>query len=230
MKSAAASALLLVILLYIVTVRRVSALNMRSSVSKSLVICGPSGVGKGTIIKSIMAQFPSKIALSVSHTTRKPRPGEVDGVHYHFTSSEVIHRDIKAGKFLEYAEVHNNIYGTSYKSVEEAQSNNRLCLLDVDTKGVRQLKMANLPMKYVFVAPPSVSVLEERLRGRGTETEEQMRTRLNNSLEELKFGTPSNFDKILVNSDLEEAVSDLAKYIALEYESLGPWTRQTIHS
>ena len=181
-----------------------------------MVICGPSGVGKGTLIDAILHEkFPAskKFGFSVSHTTRAPRPGEIDGVHYHFVSVEQIKQDIADGKFLEYAQVHGNYYGTSLEAVESVRREGKLCLLDIDVQGVRTIKSDNkLPdALYVFVAPPSVETLEERLRGRGTETEEALARRLGNARAELEYGRgEGNFDMVLVNGSLDAAVEELA--------------------
>ena len=156
---------------------------------------------------------PSKFGFSVSHTTRSPRPGEVDGVHYHFVSIEQIQQDIADGKFLEHAQVHGNYYGTSLEAVETVQRQGKLCILDIDVQGVQTIKSDNkLPdALYVFVAPPSVENLEERLRGRGTETEEALARRLGNARRELEYGRgEGNFDMVLVNGSLNEAVEELA--------------------
>ena len=182
---------------------------------RPLVICGPSGVGKGTLIDAILhKKFPaSKFGFSVSHTTRAPRPGEIDGVHYHFVSVEQIKQDIADGKFLEYAQVHGNYYGTSLEAVESVRREGKLCLLDIDVQGVRTIKRdGKLPdALYVFVAPPSVENLEERLRGRGTETEETLKRRLGNARTELEYGRgEGNFDMVLVNDDVDVAVEELA--------------------
>ena len=183
---------------------------------RPLVICGPSGVGKGTLIDAILHQkFPAsnKFGFSVSHTTRSPRPGEVDGVHYHFVSVDQIKQDIADGKFLEYAQVHGNYYGTTLEAVESVRREGKLCLLDIDVQGVRTIKRdGKLPdALYVFVAPPSVENLEERLRGRGTETEETLKRRLGNARTELEYGRgEGNFDMVLVNDDVDVAVEELA--------------------
>ena len=196
-----------------------------------MVICGPSGVGKGTIIDTLLHQkFPSsdpsksKFGFSVSHTTRSPRPGEIDGVHYHFVSVEQIRRDIAEGKFLEYAQVHGNYYGTSREAVETVQRRGQLCILDIDVQGVQTIKSENkLPdALYVFVAPPSVENLEDRLRGRGTETEESLARRLGNARTELEYGLggEGNFDMVLVNDNVDEAVEELAGRMRGWYPSI----------
>ena len=221
-----------------------------------LVVCGPSGVGKGTIIGRFMdanhnnhlSGIP-KFGFSVSHTTRQPRPGEVDGVHYHFVTREFMEDKIEAGSFfIEYAEVHGNMYGTSFQSILDVSSNvvdsdgiEQQCLLDIDVEGVRSIKdfqckqkqakkneptlgkerstqqytssdksssdsLPTLDAKFIFIAPPSVDVLRERLTGRGTETPETLERRFQNAKAELEYGMePGNFDAIVVNDDLDQA-------------------------
>ena len=181
---------------------------------RPIVICGPSGVGKGTIINALLQKFPShKFGFSVSHTTRQPRPGEVNGTHYNFVSVEQIQNDIQEGKFLEYAGVHGNYYGTSLEAVQSVQSQGKLCILDIDVQGVQTIKSQGklLEALYVFVAPPSVDNLEQRLKGRGTETEETLARRLGNAKREMEYGYgEDNFDYVLVNGELDVAVDVLA--------------------
>jgi guanylate kinase len=166
----------------------------------------------------------------VSHTTRQPRPKEEDGVDYHFVSHETIRKKIDRGDFLEHASVHNNTYGTSAAAILRVHEADKVCVLDVDVQGVEMVKANSIravaAVKYVpqdkrrsalvisphcvFIAPPSISELERRLRGRGTETEESLRVRLGNAQKELTAGqTPGNFDHVLVNDDLESAWQEL---------------------
>lgn len=179
---------------------------------KPVVFCGPSGVGKGTLIEMLMKRFPNdQFGFSVSHTTRKPREGEVDGQHYNFTTVEAMKKEIDEGKFVEYAEVHGNYYGTSIAAVEAVQKENRICVLDIDIQGVMKVKKSSLKPIYLFIAPPSMDELEKRLRGRGTEAEEAVQKRLGNAKKELDYGQQSgNFDRIFVNADLKATFEDMA--------------------
>eukprot|EP00297_Palpitomonas_bilix_P018339 CAMPEP_0113886262 /NCGR_PEP_ID=MMETSP0780_2-20120614/11440_1 /TAXON_ID=652834 /ORGANISM="Palpitomonas bilix" /LENGTH=187 /DNA_ID=CAMNT_0000874423 /DNA_START=93 /DNA_END=656 /DNA_ORIENTATION=- /assembly_acc=CAM_ASM_000599 len=180
--------------------------------SHPVVICGPSGVGKGTLISKIMGAHPDKFGFSVSHTTRGPRPGEENGVHYHFTEKEKMEKEIAEGKFIETAHVHGNIYGTSIAAVEDVQKKGKICILDIDVQGAEQVKKSSLQPRYVFIAPPgrSMEVLEKRLRGRGTETEEAIQKRLGNAAGEMKKMEVDGFwDAIIENDDLDKAVKDL---------------------
>jgi guanylate kinase len=171
-----------------------------------VVVCGPSGVGKGTLLNRLMAEHPESFGFSVSHTTRQPRAGEVDGVHYHFVKKEDMEAAITRGEFIEYARVHSNMYGTSVKGVEDVRAAGKTCLLDIDVQGAELVKKTNLDAVFVFVAPPSYEELERRLRGRGTENEETLKTRLANAQGELAYMyKPGFFDCVIVNDDVEKA-------------------------
>lgn len=186
-----------------------------------LVVCGPSGVGKGTVIECLRGRFPSDVfGFSVSHTTRQPRPGEIDGQHYCFTTPEDIQRDIGQGMFVEHALVHGNYYGTSKEAIEVLQSENKITILDIDVQGVKSVKKSGVPAKYIFIAPPSMMELENRLRGRGTETEEAIERRLGNAAKEIEYGEQDgNFDHIFLNNDVEQTVDEMI-------EVLGEWFPQ----
>ena len=113
-----------------------------------------------------MAEFPDEFGFSVSHTSRGPRPGEVDGVHYHFSERAAMQKMIDAGEFLEHADVHGNLYGTTFKAVTHVSDQGRVCVLDIDIQGVRSVKRSSLQPHYLFVNAPSFEQLEKRLRGR----------------------------------------------------------------
>jgi len=198
--------------LLIVFLSQAVILPMSSKAIRSLVICGPSGVGKGTLINRLLKNYPNKMGLSVSHTSRKPREGEIDGVHYHFVDKKSIQEDIQSGKipYIEHAEVHAHIYGTREDAVAKVHDEGKLCILDVDKNGVKSIKLHGLPAKFVFITPKSPQVLEARLRSRGTETEEQIQLRLKNAQSEMEYGlAKGNFDLVLVNEDLEVAYGTL---------------------
>ncbi|KAL5744023.1 hypothetical protein ACOSQ2_027139 [Xanthoceras sorbifolium] len=184
---------------------------------KPVVISGPSGVGKGTLISMLMKEFPSMFGFSVSHTTRAPREMEKDGVHYHFTERSVMEKEIKDGKFLEFASVHGNLYGTSIEAVEMVADAGKRCILDIDVQGARSVRASSLEAIFIFICPPSMQELEDRLRARGTETEEQILKRLRNAKEEIDQGTSSHiFDHILYNDKLEECYEILKKLLGLD--------------
>ncbi|KAL2923636.1 Guanylate kinase 2 [Bienertia sinuspersici] len=183
---------------------------------KPIVISGPSGVGKGTLINKLMIEFPSMFGFSVSHTTRAPREKEVNGIHYHFTERAVMEKEIKDGKFLEFASVHGNLYGTSIESVEVVADAGKRCILDIDVQGAKAVRASSLDAIFIFISPPSCEDLEKRLRSRGTETEEQIQKRLRNAKGELDEGkSPGLFDHILVNDDLEACYKTLKNLLGL---------------
>lgn len=160
-----------------------------------------------------MSEFPDKLGFSISHTTRKPRPGEVDGEHYHFTNREEMTEAIKNGKFIESATFSGNMYGTSKAAVEKVLADQKVCILDIDTQGVKLIKKSDLKPWYIFIEPPSMAELEKRLRLRSTEDEESLQKRLKAALEEIKYGkTPGNFDMVIVNDDLNQAYDTLRSF------------------
>lgn len=178
------------------------------------VISAPSGTGKTTILKRVMAQIPGLI-FSVSHTTRPPRTNETDGRDYHFVSKEEFERMSAAGNFLEWARVHDNYYGTSRDEVESELRKGRDVILDIDVQGARQVreKAADICCS-VFIAPPSRQDLENRLSDRGSESEETLKIRLANSLEEIK--AVDYYDYLIINDRLEEAVQVMTAVILAE--------------
>ena len=186
-------------------------------VEKPVVISGPSGVGKGTLISMLMKEFPSMFGFSVSHTTRAARGMEKDGVHYHFTDKSVMEKEIKDGKFLEFASVHGNLYGTSVEAVEMVADAGKRCILDIDVQGARSVRASSLEAIFIFICPPSMEELEKRLRERGTETEEQVLKRLRNAQAEIEQGKSSGiFDFVLYNDKLDECYESLKKLLGLD--------------
>jgi guanylate kinase len=186
-----------------------------------LVICGPSGAGKGTIIAKLMEKYPDYFGFSVSNTSRGPRPGEQDGVHYYFSSIEEIDRGIAAGEYIEYANVHTNKYGTTFKAVESVQAQGKVCILDIDIQGCQSVKKSALQCRYLFINPPSIEELEKRLKGRGTETEDKVKVRLQNAIGEIEYGqAEGNFDALVVNDSVDGSVRAIVKALAAWYPSL----------
>jgi len=190
-----------------------------------LVICGPSGVGKGTLIGKLLQDFPGTFGFSVSHTTRAPRPGETDGVDYHFTTVAEMEAAISRGEFLEHANVHGNFYGTSFAAVKDVSAKGQVCILDIDVQGCKSVKavgggtpeLPELP-HFVFVAPPNMEALQKRLTARGTETPAKIATRVANAVGEVSYGlAEGNFDAVVVNDDLEVAYGDLVHALAQFY-------------
>lgn len=174
------------------------------------VISGPSGAGKGTLVSLLVQRLPNTW-VSVSATTREPRPGEVDGVDYHFLSESEFERMLEEGDFLEYALVHGRHYGTIRSLVEEHIAQGEHVILEVDVQGARQVKETMPDAHYIFIEPPSLEELKRRLIGRNTETEEQINKRLDTALVELS--AKMEYDVQLVNEDVEEAYAELESYI-----------------
>lgn len=180
-----------------------------------IVVTGPSGAGKGTLIQALKDAAPDRVGFCVSHTTRKPRPGERDGVDYHFVEKEEMKRLIKQGAFLEYAHVHTNIYGTSRAAVEAVVEQNKICILDIDVQGARSMRKLKdmFKARYIFISPPSVDELEKRLRGRKTETEEKIKVRLKNAIAELASRTEKGlWDHVMINGNLETAKKEFIAF------------------
>ncbi|KAI5709348.1 hypothetical protein M8J76_016087 [Diaphorina citri] len=182
-----------------------------------LVVCGPSGSGKSTLLRRLFQDYPDRFGFSVSHTTRGPRPGEVDGKAYHFVTRADMEERIAAGEFLEHAEFAANLYGTSRAAVEAVINSGKTCVLDIEVQGVQQVKRAGGAMAgavYVFVKPPSIEELETRLRGRGTETEDSLRRRLDLARRDMSYGeTPGNFHLVLVNDSLEKSYATFVDFV-----------------
>lgn len=147
-------------------------------------------------------------------TTRKPRPGEVDGKHYHFVSRDAMQQAIKEGEFIEFTEFSGNMYGTSKRAVRDVMNSGRICILDIEIEGVKNIKNTDLNPQYVFIKPPSLEILEERLRGRGTETEESLNLRLSRAVDEMAYGEEDgNFDLTIVNDILKVAYASLENFL-----------------
>ena len=172
----------------------------------ALVISAPSGAGKTTLIRKLTAEFPG-FTYSISFTTRSPRAGEVNGRDYHFTTREdfIARRD--RHEFAEWAEVHGNLYGTPLAPVLEAQRAGRDILFDIDVQGAAQLHLSLPSAHFVFILPPSMEELEKRLRGRGTETEESIRERLEIARNEL--AQQDKFTLKLVNDEVDACAARL---------------------
>lgn len=185
-----------------------------------IVLCGPAGVGKGTVLGRAREQHP-EIWLSVSATTRQPRPGEVDGVNYFFMPEQEFLDKEAAGEFLETADVFGLAhYGTPVKPVVEHLERNIPVILEIDIQGARSVKQRagelGIEVMTVFIAPPSFEELERRLIGRGTETPEQQAKRLETA--KIELAAESEFDKVIVNNVVDEAADELWNLIATEFD------------
>jgi len=185
---------------------------MSAARGKLLVVSGPSGSGKSTICKRLRED--PRVEFSVSATTRPPRPGEVDGRDYHFLDKARFRAEIERGAFIEWAEVHGNLYGTPRVPMEEALAAGRVFLLEIDVQGGTQLKALGLPGIYVFVAPPDMDVLRERLVQRGTDTPEVVERRMTRAHEEMR--AVERYDHVVVNREFESAVAEVRRLCGLE--------------
>lgn len=184
------------------------------SVGKVFVISAPSGTGKTTLLRRVMARIPG-LSFSVSHTTRPPRHGEKNGVDYHFISQATFLQMIDKGLFLEHAEVHSHLYGTSWAAINQQCMAGIDVILDIDVQGASIVRRSQqLQSTHIFISPPSLTELEKRLRGRGTESEEMIAIRLANARVELL--AVKEYEYLVVNDLLEETVDLLSSIIVAE--------------
>ncbi len=181
---------------------------------KTFIICGPSGVGKGTVVARLLASNPN-LYFSVSAPTRQPRHGEVDGVHYHFLSREQFQQWIAEDAFLEHAEFVGNYYGTPKKYVDAAMDQGRDVILDIEIQGAEQVHQQRPEAVRIYVAPPSWAELERRLIGRGTEDMEKVRSRLERGKQE--FAAASSFDYFVINDTVDNAVTEISAIMLAEH-------------
>ena len=194
---------------------------MSSKPTRPIVFVGPSGIGKNTIIKKLMELYPDRFAFSVSHTTRQPREGEVDGVNYNFITKEQFIEDREAGKFIETAEFSGNFYGTSFEAIQKVTSTGKICICDVNIDGAINLYKSNLHPFIILLRPTDLDSLERRLRGRGTESEESVKKRIATAKTELlRFQQHKEiFDFTVENDRLDQTLvkisSELFKYFPL---------------
>ena len=190
---------------------------MSESRSRLVVLAGPTAVGKGTVAAAVRERHP-EVWISVSATTRPPRPGEVDGVHYWFVSDAEFDRMIGAGELLEWAVVHQAArYGTPRRAVETMLAAGRPALLEIDLQGARQVRETMPEALFVFLKPPSWEELVRRLTGRGTETAEEQTRRLETALEEL--AAEEEFDVTIVNHEVHAAAEELVALMVSHRES-----------
>ncbi|HWE08710.1 MAG TPA: guanylate kinase [Solirubrobacteraceae bacterium] len=178
--------------------------------ARVFVITGPSGVGKGTLIRGLLERVP-QLGLSISATTRAPRPGETDGVDYHFLSSDEFDRRVAAGDFVEHATYSGRRYGTLRSELEGRLARGEPIVLEIEVQGARQVRQAMPEALQVFIAPPSRDALRARLVGRGTDDPEQVDQRMQTAEEELR--AQPEFARVVVNDRLEEATDELANIV-----------------
>ncbi|MFI3324754.1 MAG: guanylate kinase [Clostridia bacterium] len=178
-----------------------------------IVISSPSGGGKGTILAEFFKECPNA-KLSVSVTTRNPRPGEIDKVHYHFKTKQEFEKLIQSEKMLEYATYCDNYYGTLKDVVDESLENGIDIVLEIEVQGGAQVKTLAPNCVSVFIAPPSLEVLEQRLRGRGTENEDTIQKRLNTAKQEME--TVKDYDYLVINNTVKDAVEEIKAIVKAE--------------
>jgi guanylate kinase len=185
-------------------------------VARVFVITGPSGVGKGTLIRGLMERRP-ELELSVSATTRAPRPGERDGVDYHFLTREEFDRRVADGEFVEHADYAGRSYGTLRSELEDRVRAGSPVLLEIEVQGARQVRAAMPEAVQVFIAPPSLPALRTRLIGRGTDDQEEVERRL--QVAERELAAQPEFGHVVVNDRLDEALERLAGIVAAELDA-----------
>lgn len=191
-------------------------------IKRPIVISGPSGCGKSTILSKLFNKHPNTFGFSVSHTSRAPRKGEIPDVSYHFVSREEFLKLKAEDGFIETAEFSGNLYGTSKRAVEEVAEKGKICVLDVELNGVKAIRSTDLGAIFILIRPPSFEILEKRLRGRNTDSEEAILKRLATAKRDLSETENSKiplFDFVLTNADLEEAFNNLEQFIESCYSS-----------
>ena len=176
------------------------------------IVSAPSGAGKSSLVKALLAEDP-RLSLSISFTTRAPRPGEVQGREYHFVDDKTFRAMLERGEFLESAEVHGNRYGTSQKWIADARAQGKDIVLEIDWQGARQVRKVFPDAVSVFILPPPppLEELERRLRARGQDTEEAIRRRLKNAGDEISHA--GEFHYVIINKEFDEARHDLASIV-----------------
>lgn len=180
----------------------------------AFVVAAPSGTGKTTICRALVEADP-QIELSVSHTTRAPRAGEVQGIHYHFVSPETFLAMVKRGEFLEHASYNNNNYGTSREALRVQTEERGLdAILEIEVQGARQIREKQTGARFIFLLPPSMRELEARLRGRGTDDEDTIQKRL--AIADIELAAIEHFDYAVVNDDLDSAIAAVLEIVHAE--------------
>ena len=191
-------------------------MNLNKHPGKLFIISGPSGAGKGTIAKRILEE--TELEFSVSMTTRNPREGEIDGVHYYFVDEEAFLKNIEEDGFLEHAEVYGKRYGTPKGPILEKLEKGTDVLLDIEMQGALQIKEKYPKGVFIFILPPSMAELRKRLTGRGTETAEAIEMRLSKTLSEIAY--VDRYDYLVVNGELDEAVNRVKAIIIAEHSKV----------
>ncbi len=177
------------------------------------VVSAPSGAGKTTLCRALTDSIEN-LRHSISYTTRKPRPGETDGRDYYFVTEERFRNMMQAGDFAEWAQVHSNLYGTSRRVLTEMRTDGTDVILDIDTQGAEQIKQKCQDAVFIFIMPPSLEILEERLRNRKSDNEDEIKKRMRRARDEIRDYTM--YDYIIVNRDFERALTELRSIVLAE--------------
>jgi guanylate kinase len=188
-----------------------------NKLGKLIVVSGPSGAGKSSLLKKLLAKYEGQILFSVSYTSREKRVGEEDGIDYNFISKSEFEDKIKNNVFLEWAIVHNNYYGTSSEYIKNIVDKGIDCILDIDVQGGLNLMSKMIDAIYIFIAPPSIDTLKERLIGRATDSIEVINRRVENAKKEIL--EKDKYQHIIINDNFDEAFDKLEKIIYNDYSS-----------
>lgn len=191
---------------------------MKTRNPQTIVICGPSGSGKSTLLRRLLAEYKDRFAFTVSHTTRAPRKGELNGREYHFVSLDDMFKMIEQNEFIEHTNFSGNYYGTSKRAIRDAIHQGKNLIIEVDIDGVKALSsIKELKPLFIFIKPPSKQLLFERLASRGTETIENLTRRLERADQELAFANNGyvRFDLVLINDNLDETYKNLKHFLCL---------------
>ena len=196
---------------------------MNTRTGQLYIVSAPSGAGKSSLLTALRERV-EHLAISVSHTTRQPRPGEQDGVHYHFTPVDMFRQQVADGNFLEYAHVFDNYYGTSRLSVDALRDAGKDVILEIDWQGAQQVRERAEAVTSIFILPPSVAALSERLHGRGQDSAETIQRRMRDAQSEMSHYP--EYDYLIINDDFDTALAELASIFQSERLKLAQQVQQ----